>query len=108
MQKAKIKHRTKFVTETELIQGVADGEVDAAFISSPIYFWFLKNNPSISLSAVRDFNFTREVSLNVGVLLRGADEATVNKINFILKDMLDRNVIQTIYSNYGIEYVAPE
>jgi len=108
MQKAKIKHRTKFVTESELIQGVADGEVDAAFISSPNYFWFLKNNPSISLSAVRDFNFTREVSLNVGVLLRGADEATVNKINFILKDMLDRNVIQTIYSNYGIEYVAPE
>ena len=108
MQKAKIKHRTKFVTESELIQGVADGEVDAAFISSPNYFWFIKNNPSISLSAVRDFNFTREVSLNVGVLLRGADEATVNKINFILKDMLDRNVIQTIYSNYGIEYVAPE
>lgn len=108
MQKAKIKHRTKFVTEAELIQGVADGEVDAAFISSPNYFWFLKNNPSISLSAVRDFNFTREVSLNVGVLLRGADEATVNKINFILKDLLDRNVIQNIYSNYGIEYVAPK
>ena len=108
MQKAKIKHRTKFVTEAELIQGVADREVDAAFISSPNYFWFLKNNPSISLSAVRDFNFTREVSLNVGVLLRGADEATVNKINFILKDLLDRNVIQNIYSNYGIEYVAPK
>ena len=31
-----------------------------------------------------------------------------NKINYILNDMLDRNVIQTIYSNYGIEYVAPE
>ena len=108
MQKAKIKHRTKFVTEAELIQGVADGEVDAAFISSPNYWWFLKNNPSISLSAVRDFNFTRDVSLNVGVLLRGADEATIDKINYVLKDMLSRNVIQNIYSNYGIEYVAPK
>lgn len=108
MQKAKIKHRTKFVTEAELIQGVADGEVDAAFISSPNYWWFLKNNPSISLGAVRDFNFTRDVSLNVGVLLRGADEATIDKINYVLKDMLSRNVIQNIYSNYGIEYVAPK
>ena len=49
MQKAKIKYRTKFVTEPELIQGLADGEVDAAFISSTNYWWFLKNNPSISL-----------------------------------------------------------
>ena len=108
MQKAKIKHRTKFVTESELIQGVADGEVDAAFISSPHYWWFLKNNPSVSLSAVRDFNFTRDVSLNVGVLLRGADQLTIDKINNVLSDMLDRNIIQNIYSNYGIEYVAPK
>ena len=68
----------------------------------------MKNNPSISLSAVRDFNFTREVSLNVGVLLRGADELTIDKINNVLNDMLDRNIIQNIYSNYGIEYVAPK
>jgi ABC-type amino acid transport substrate-binding protein len=108
MQKAEIKYRTKYVTEAELIQGVADGEVDAIFISSPQYWWFLKNNPSISLTAVRDFNFTRDVSLNVGVLLRGADEITVNKINSILRDLLDRNVIQNIYSSYGIEYVAPK
>ena len=91
MQKAKIKYRTKFVTEAELIQGVADEELDAAFISSPNYWWFLKNNPSISLEAVRDFNFTRDVSLNVGVLLRGADETTIDKINYVLQDMLDKN-----------------
>ena len=107
MQKAKIKYRTKFVTEPELIQGLADGEVDAAFISSPNYWWFLKNNPSISLIAVKDFDFTRDVTLNVGVLLRGADEETIDKINYILKSMLASNKIKEIYSNYGIEYVAP-
>ena len=108
MQKANIKYRTKFVTEAELIQGVVDGEVDAAFISAPNYWWFLKNNPSISLSAVRDFNFTRDVSLNVGVLLRGADEETIDKINNVLQNLLDKNIIQNIYSSYGIEYVAPK
>ena len=45
MQKSKIKHRTKFITEADLIKGVADREIDAAFISSPQYWWFLKNNP---------------------------------------------------------------
>ena len=107
VQKAQIKFRTKFVTEAELMQGVADGEVDAAFISSPQYWWFLKNNPSISLAAIRDFDFTRDVSLNVGVLVRGADENTINRINEVLQHLLETNVIQNIYSSYGIEYVAP-
>ena len=107
VQKAQIKFRTTFVTEAELMQGVADGEVDAAFISSPQYWWFLKNNPSISLAAIRDFDFTRDVSLNVGVLVRGADENTINRINEVLQHLLETNVIQNIYSSYGIEYVAP-
>jgi len=107
MQKAQIKYRTKFITEEELIQGVVDGEVDAAFISSPQYWWFLKSNPSVSLAAIRDFDFTRDVSLNVGVLVRGADENTINRINEVLQHLLETNVIQNIYSSYGIEYVAP-
>jgi len=108
MQKSKIKHRTKFITEAELIKGVADREIDAAFISSPQYWWFLKNNPEVKLAAVKNFDFTIEVSLNVGVLMRGADEKTVTKINDILTKLLNNNKIQDIYASYGIEYVAPK
>ena len=108
MQKSKIKHRTKFITEAELIKGVADREIDAAFISSPHYWWFLKNNPEVKLAAVKNFDFTIEVSLNVGVLMRGADEKTVTKINDILTKLLNNNKIQDIYASYGIEYVAPK
>ena len=89
MQKYKIRHRTKFETEETLIQGVADGEVDAGFISSPQYWWFLKNNPETKLSYLNDFDFTREVSLNVGILMRGADENTVKIFNNLLQKMLD-------------------
>ena len=108
MQKSKINHRTKFITEAELIKGVADKEVDAAFISSPQYWWFLKNNPGIKLEAVKNFDFTIDVALNVGVLMRGADEKTVTKINNILTKLLNNNTIQDIYASYGIEYVAPK
>ena len=108
MQKSKIKHRTKFITEADLIKGVADREIDAAFISSPQYWWFLKNNPEVKLAAVKNFDFTIEVSLNVGVLMRGADEKTVTKINDILTKLLNNNKIQDIYASYGIEYVAPK
>ena len=87
---------------------VADGEVDAGFISSPQYWWFLKNNPSIKLEAVKNFDFTIDVSLNVGVLMRGADEKTVTKINNILTKLLSDNKIQDIYASYGVKYVAPE
>ena len=108
MQKYKIRHRTKFETEETLIQGVADGEVDAGFISSPQYWWFLKNNPETKLSYLNDFDFTREVSLNVGILMRGADEDTVKIFNNLLQKMLDNKKIQDIYASYGINYVSPD
>ena len=60
------------------------------------------------IKAIRDFDFTRDVSLNVGVLLRGANEITVAKINEVLKHLLDNNIIQNIYASYGIEYVSPK
>ena len=107
MQKNKINYRTKFVTEADLMQGVADKEVDAVFVSSMQYWWYLKNNPDVKLSALTNFDFEREVSLNVGVLMRGPDQVTVIKINEILSNLLDQGVIQNIYASYGIKYVAP-
>ena len=55
-----------------------------------------------------NFDFTIDVALNVGVLMRGADEKTVTKINNILTKLLNNNTIQDIYAAYGIEYVAPK
>ena len=107
MQKNKVNYRTKFVTEADLMQGVADKEVDAVFVSSMQYWWYLKNNPDVKLSALTNFDFEREVSLNVGVLMRGPDQVTVIKINEILSNLLDQGVIQNIYASYGIKYVAP-
>ena len=107
MQKNKINYRTKFVTEADLMQGVADKEVDAVFVSSMQYWWYLKNNPDVKLSALTNFDFEREVSLNVGVLMRGPDQVTVIKINEILSNLLDQGVIENIYASYGIKYVAP-
>ena len=107
MQKYKIKYRTKFETEAKLIQGLKDREIDAAFISSPQYWWYLKNNPNSDLKYIDDFDFTRDVALNVGILMRGADKNTVDIINGILKKLLKNNIIQDIYSSYGIKYVTP-
>lgn len=107
MQKNKVNYRTKFVTEADLMQGVADKEVDAVFVSSMQYWWYLKNNPDVKLSALTNFDFEREVSLNVGVLMRGPDQVTVIKINEILSNLLDQGVIENIYASYGIKYVAP-
>ena len=55
-----------------------------------------------------NFDFTIDVALNVGVLMRGADIKTVTKINNILTKLLNNNTIQDIYAAYGIEYVAPK
>ena len=107
MQKNKVNYRTKFVTEADLMQGVADKEVDAVFVSSMQYWWYLKNNPDVKLSALTNFDFEREVSLNVGVLMRGPDQVTVIKINEILSNLLDQGVIENIYASYGIKYVSP-
>ena len=96
MQKYKIRHRTKFETEEMLIQGLADGEIDAAFISSPQYWWFVKNNTDTDLTYLNDFDFTRDVSLNVGILIRGADNKTVEVFNDLLGKLLNNGKIKNI------------
>ena len=108
MQKYKIRHRTKFETEEMLIQGLADGEIDAAFISSPQYWWFVKNNTDTDLTYLNDFDFTRDVSLNVGILIRGADNKTVEVFNDLLGKLLNNGKIKNIYASYGINYVPPQ
>ncbi len=107
MQKHQISHRTKFETEETLIEGVAAGEVDAGFISSPQYWWYVKNNPKTDLTYINNFDFTRNVSLNVGILMRGADDKTVQVFNDLLEKLLNDGRIRAIYSSYGINYVAP-
>ena len=107
LQKNGINYRTKFITESELVQGVVDKEIDAAFVSSFQYWWYLKNNPDVELDAIREFDFQRDVSLNVGILMRGADSETVDKINSLLEIMLEKEIIQNIYASYGIKYVSP-
>lgn len=108
MQKNKIKHRTKFETEELLIQGLADGEIDAVFVSSPQYWWYVKNNPDTDLIYLNNFDFTRDVSLNVGILMRGADEKTVQVFNNLLDKLLNNGKIKDIYASYGIKYVSPQ
>jgi len=108
MQKNKIKHRTKFETEELLIQGLADGEIDAVFVSSPQYWWYVKNNPDTDLIYLNNFDFTRDVSLNVGILMRGADEKTVLVFNNLLDKLLNNGKIKDIYASYGIKYVSPQ
>ncbi|MFP6780025.1 MAG: transporter substrate-binding domain-containing protein [Alphaproteobacteria bacterium] len=107
MQKYRINHRTKFRTEAELIEGLNNKEVDAIFISSVQYWWFKKNNPMSKLIAIQDFNFKRDVTLNIGILLRGADDLTIQRINLILENLLENKSIENIYKSYGIKYVAP-
>jgi len=108
MQKNKIKHRTKFETEELLIQGLANGEIDAVFVSSPQYWWYVKNNPDTDLIYLNNFDFTRDVSLNVGILMRGADEKTVLVFNNLLDKLLNNGKIKDIYASYGIKYVSPQ
>ena len=108
MQKNKIKHRTKFETEELLIQGLANGEIDAVFVSSPQYWWYVKNNPDTDLIYLNNFDFTRDVSLNVGILMRGADENTVQVFNNLLDKLLNNGKIKDIYASYGIKYVSPQ
>jgi len=108
MQKNKIKHRTKFETEELLIQGLANGEIDAVFVSSPQYWWYVKNNPDTDLIYLNNFDFTRDVSLNVGILMRGADEKTVQVFNNLLDKLLNNGKIKDIYASYGIKYVSPQ
>ncbi len=96
-----------FVSQTEILDAVAKGEVAAGMVTGPYLGWYLKQHPEGAVKAVEAYVPPTDLRWNVAVGLRNADDALVQAVDQALDRLLADGTIQGIFAKYGITYLPP-
>ena len=96
-----------FGFEDDMLEAVARGEVQAGAVSLSSAGYYNLRHPGQTLQVVRAQDHEPELSWQLAVGLRRADDALVDAVNVALKGLLDSGAIGAIYARYGIEHRKP-
>jgi ABC-type amino acid transport substrate-binding protein len=96
-----------FGFEEDMLDAVAKGEVDAGAVSTSSAGYFNLRNPDRRITVVHAEDAEPELRWTVGVGMRRADEALVQRVNQAIATLLSDGSISAIYSRYGIEHRKP-
>jgi polar amino acid transport system substrate-binding protein len=98
---------SSYLTQTEIIEAVAQGEVAAGMVTDPYVGWYLKGHPGSAVKVADGYVRDRELQWNVAVGLRNADDALVSTVNEALDRLLAAGTVQGIFARYGVTYTPP-
>jgi polar amino acid transport system substrate-binding protein len=96
-----------FGFEEDMLDAVAKGEVDAGAVSTSSAGYFNLRNPDRRISVVHAEDSEPELRWTVGVGMRRADDALVQRMNQAIATLLSDGSIAAIYARYGIEHRKP-
>jgi ABC-type amino acid transport substrate-binding protein len=97
---------SSFVSQVEIIEAVAAGQLAGGLVTGPYLGWYLKQHPG-AVRPVESYAPPADLLWNVAVGLRGADDALVEAVNRALDRLLADGVIQGIFAKYGVAYIPP-
>jgi polar amino acid transport system substrate-binding protein len=93
-----------FGYEEEMVEAVAQGEVDAAAVSPATAGYFKLRHPDAAVRFIHAYDAEPELRWDLVVGLRRADSALREAIDAALDRLAADGTVATIYSRYGIEY----
>ena len=96
-----------FGFEEDMLDAVAKGELDAGAVSTSSAGYFNQRNPGRQVTVVHAEDAEPELRWTVGVGMRRADDALVQRVNQAIAALLSDGTIAAIYSRYGIEHRKP-
>ena len=96
-----------FGFEDDMLEAVANGEVDAAAVSPASAGYFNLVNPTRRVTLVHAEDSQPELQWSVGVGMRRADDALVENINRTLSSLLADGTVAAIYARYGVTHRNP-
>ncbi len=99
--------RTLYLTEEDILAAVDAGEMDAGIVSDWSLGWYRKLHPEARLEALDRQIIDPGLDFNVAVILRGADQALLSRVNDILEGLTQDGTMQRIFRDYGIDYRPP-
>jgi polar amino acid transport system substrate-binding protein len=98
---------TAYRSQTDIIEGIASGEVAAGMVTDPYLGWFLKTHPGSALKIADGYARDRQLQWNVAIRLINADPALRDAVNQALERLLADGTIKGIFAKYGVNHVQP-
>jgi polar amino acid transport system substrate-binding protein len=99
---------TPFVFEDEMIEALANREIEAAVVTPAAVGWFSSNHPDVRIRRIAAFEQHPDLNWNVSVGMVKPDEKLKQHIDAALEAMLADGTIARIYARYGVGLQAPE
>ena len=96
-----------FGFEDDMLEAVAKGEVDAGTVSPAAAGYFNLRNPARRVTIVHAEDSQPELQWMVGIGMRRADDALVEKVNRALSTLLADGTLAAIYARYGVTHRHP-
>lgn len=98
---------TPFDYESEMVEALAAGSIDAAAVTPASAGYFNLRHPQQAFRIVHAYDHEPELSWTVAVGMRGADAPLGQKIDAAIEQMLADGTIRDIYARYGVEHRPP-
>lgn len=94
--------RVSYIREEVMLAAIADGTLDAGFVSNVGLNWYLKNNPKAEFKIWPATIAQDKTGYPIAIGLRRADKATLDRFNEILDKLAATGEMARIFDKYGL------
>src|SRR5262249_35912526 len=88
---------TSFVSQVEILDALAKGEVAGGMVTAPYFGWYLRQHPGVPVRLAEGYVPEADLRWNVAVGLRGPDEALLATVDAALGRFLVDGTIRAIF-----------
>lgn len=92
-----------YAFQTDMLDELAKGDLYGAAASSASMSYYIFQHPDSGITLVHGFDAEPDLTWQVAIGLRKADQAIIDAVNAVLEKMLADGTLKGIYAKYGIE-----
>ncbi|MDL2355663.1 MAG: transporter substrate-binding domain-containing protein [Pseudomonadota bacterium] len=96
----------RFRNDAEILEAVSSEQADAGVVSQVGLAWYNKHHPQTRLGRNDTLLTDQSFQFDIGIGLRRADRAMLERVNAVLKTMREDGTLTAILGQYGIAPVA--
>jgi len=98
---------TRYITQEEIVEGVANQEVQAGLAVAAAVGWYLKQHPDAPVKIPEGYIPEPDLRWNVVMEVNKEDKDLEGAINVALDQLIQSQTIPSIMAKYGVPYYAP-
>ncbi len=100
-------HAIPYGFESDILEALANGEIDAAAVTSLSAGYYNLQHPAAPLRLIYAYDAVPELGWDLAVGMRRSDQPLRDAVDRAVHAMLDDGTFDRIYASYGIEHRPP-